>query len=221
MDTYISGNGLPGAMAQGDLFVAQDRGEAPALAGSHWLREQLQASIKRLVRTVNTLVYTRNPVAVAVAAQQCDQLQHILQDFQQKLGRSHAAACGVDELLLVETHQLLAEARRLVSAPLKPVWRSDNVIELQPDYGDLTDAAFERMLASSDIPQLLTSSEAGGANIEYGGANGDEYWDECCDHYPCGDGAPVDTVVSRSRANLKLVYANGNAINDEPPTVGD
>jgi len=177
-------------MAQGDLFAAgSDAGSRPR---DGWLREQLEASIKRLVRTVNTLVYTRNPVAVAVAAQQCDQLQQLLQDFQQRLPAAHAGA--VDELLLVETHQMLAEARRLVSAPLRPVWREDNVVELQPDYGDLTDAAFERMLASSDIPQLLRGDEPGS------GPEGG--WDEC--RYSDYSDEPA---AARSRGKLRLVYS--------------
>ena len=117
--------------------------------------------MKRLVRTMNTLVYTRNPIAIAVGAQQCDQVDGIAKQLERAYQSMdvHGLAAGqvgaADPLLLIDTYQMLAEARRLVSVPLRPVWRDDNVVDLQPDYGDLTDAAFERMLASSDIPQLL------------------------------------------------------------------
>ncbi|NNL56224.1 MAG: hypothetical protein HKO71_00600 [Pseudomonadales bacterium] len=208
METYTPETTVRVATTQGDLFATH--GETSSSPREYWLREQLEASIKRLVRTVNTLVYTRNPVAVAVAAQQCDQLQHILQEFQARQQSSLAANCAVDELLLVETHQLLAEARRLVSVPLRPVWREDNVVELQPDYGDLTDAAFERMLASSDIPQLLCGDDPAGGNAQ------EAYWDDCD-----AAASSAQPKRSRSRAKLRLVYSANTPVDDSQPPVRD
>ena len=201
MNTYTPDSNAPGSLVQGDLFSLAPRPAAICVDDSHWLREQLEASIKRLVRTVNTLVYTRNPVAIAVAAQQCDQVQHMVYEFQKNLEHTSAIAgvCAVDELLLVETHQLLADARRLVSVPLRPVWRDDNVVELQPDYGDLTDAAFERMLASSDIPQLLSSNDEFAPVDTYA----DTFWDESCTSAGSGKAQPA----ARERPKLTLVYS--------------
>ena len=83
---------------------------------------------------------------------------------------------------------MLAEARRLVSVPLRPVWRDDNVVDLQPDYGDLTDAAFERMLASSDIPQLLADAN---------------WWVDAADLEE-----PSKKTSPQPEAKLRLVYSS-------------
>ena len=59
----------------------------------------------------------------------------------------------------MQAHQLLAQARSLLHAPLEPITREGNLVELCPNYRELTDAAFEQMLAESDIPQLLSSDK--------------------------------------------------------------
>lgn len=140
---------------------------------AQWLASQLETALQRLVRSVNTLVYTRNPVAMAVTAQQCDRVEQLLGDLQSlELGAlaGQSRYESMQALLYIEAEGLLAEARRLVAAPLKPVRRGDNVIVLKPDYADLADAAFERMLASSDIPQLLSDG------------SDDVRWDEQIDY---------------------------------------
>ena len=164
MDTRSSDSYNLNSAAQGELWERRP-GELDVTAHTvHRLHEQLGSSLKRLVRTMNTLVYTRNPIAIAVVAQQCDQVDGIAKqlDRANQCMDVHGLASGqvgaADPLLLIDTYQMLAEARRLVSVPLRPVWRDDNVVDFQPDYGDLTDAAFERMLASSDIPQLLADA---------------------------------------------------------------
>lgn len=120
------------------------------------LDKQLEASLKKLVKAVNRLGYTRNPQALSSAAKHCEQVEQMLKSYEQTLLEADAVT-DIDSLLLVEAHQMLAEARRLLRAPLEPVVREGNIIELKPNYSDLTDAAFERMLASSDIPTLLSS----------------------------------------------------------------
>ena len=201
MDAQSPDSQMSEPQVQGELFLSQAPSAAGPVDEGYWLREQLASALQRLVRTVNTLVYTRNPVALAVATQQCNQVEHLLEQLQQTFeccavpGSTHDRACGIDELTIVEAHQMLAEARRLVSVPLRPVWREDNVVELQPDYGDLTDAAFERMLASSDIPQLLSSPES---------------W--------VNDPGYSDSLEEKSEASkkpaprLKLVYSSDNTV---------
>ncbi|MGB5326321.1 MAG: hypothetical protein WBN40_12980 [Pseudomonadales bacterium] len=136
------------------------------------MRGQLESALQRLVRSVNTLVYTRNPVALAVTAQQCDRVEQLLDEMQALDAGQQASGGGryrhaLEALLFTEAENLLAEARRLVSAPLKPLRRGDNVIVLKPDYADLADAAFERMLASSDIPQLLSGTADWDEQIDF------------------------------------------------------
>jgi hypothetical protein len=115
--------------------------------------KRLEASLKKLVKSINRLGYTRNPRAMSTAAEHCHAVEHQLRQLDEQ-GANNVA---VDDWLAVEAHQMLAEARRLLQAPLQPSSTEGNVITLKPDYKDLTDAAFERMLASSDIPRLLSS----------------------------------------------------------------
>lgn len=126
-----------------------------------WCLHQLEAGIKKLTEKVAIITYSRSPESLTSVAQQCDDLEAILtacefqlQQFEQHDEQDYEHCVG--SLMLVEAHQMLADARALVRVPLEPVWRGDNVIELKPNYSDLTDAAFERMLASSDIPQFLS-----------------------------------------------------------------
>lgn len=156
---------------------------------SSWLHRQLESELQKLVTAVNMLAYTRNPVAMSAAAEQCARVEAVLVECEQREPGSENSHC-IDNLLLIETHQMLAEARRLVSAPLEPVWRDDNIIELKPNYADLTDAAFERMLASSDIPQLLSSPSVSWTEVE---------------GPPDSDVQPQPSVAGKPR--LRLVYS--------------
>lgn len=187
--------------AQGELWEPRP-GELDVSAHTvRWLHEQLGSSLKRLVRTMNTLVYTRNPIAVAVGAQQCDQVDGIAKQLERayQCMNVHGLASGqvgaAEHLLLVDTHQMLAEARRLVSVPLRPVWSDDNVVDLQPDYGDLTDAAFERMLASSDIPQLLSDTN---------------WWVDAADLE-----GPSKNISTQLEVKLRLVYSSDRPQNKD------
>jgi len=187
--------------AQGELWERRP-GEVDVTADNvRWLNEQLISSLKRLVRTMNTLVYTRNPIAVAVGAQQCDRVDRIAKQLErayQLIGVHKLTAVRVsaaDQALLVDTHQMLAEARRLVSVPLRPLCRDDNVVDLQPDYGDLTDAAFERMLASSDIPQLLADAN---------------WWVDAADLEK-----PRQEASAQLEVKLRLVYSSDRPQNKE------
>jgi len=116
--------------------------------------KRLESSLKKLVKSINRLGYTRNPRAMSAAAKHCEALEQQLRQLDERAGDKNAL---LDDWLAVEAHQMLAEARRLLQAPLQPSSVDGNVVTLKPDYKDLTDAAFERMLASSDIPRLLSS----------------------------------------------------------------
>ncbi|MBT8150938.1 MAG: hypothetical protein KJO62_06010 [Gammaproteobacteria bacterium] len=180
---------------------AKQAGDQPCieeLAG--WMLEQLEGALARLVRSVNTLIYTRNPVAMAVTAQQCDRVEQLLDELQslytsrQEAGGQAAAAANfqqsIQSLLFAEAEGLLAEARRLVAVPLKPLHRSDNVVVLKPDYADLADAAFERMLACSDIPELLAED-----------TDACDSWDEQLDFNS-------ESRSAKPAVALKLVYSS-------------
>ena len=133
---------------------------------------------------------------MAAVARQCDELQSVLTacEFQllyhSETEQSYKAT--LSSLLILDAHQMLADARRLVRVPLEPVRRhseygDDNVIELKPNYSDLTDAAFERMLASSDIPRFLSTPV---------------HWQD--------EQQEVSAPKRRAKACLKLVHSTGD-----------
>ena len=125
-----------------------------------------EASIERLIKAINRLGYTRNAKALAAAAERCYEVEQFLRDSESVSLEANAHVSAqqrlqndIDALLLVQAHQLLAQARSLLHAPLEPITREGNLVELCPNYRELTDAAFEQMLAESDIPQLLSSDK--------------------------------------------------------------
>jgi len=162
-----------------------------------WCLHQLESAIKKLTECMSIIAYTRNPESLEAAANQCDELQAVLTACEfQLLYHSDGEQDyreALSGLLMLEAHQLLADARSMIRVPLQPVRRtgcgSDNVIELKPAYSDLTDAAFERMLASSDIPQFLSTPA---------------HWQEDLqDTASC----PGRKPGYRGRSKLKLVYS--------------
>jgi hypothetical protein len=67
--------------------------------------------------------------------------------------------------VLIETHQLLAQARSLIGSPKN--YGFDNVVELYPGAmrfprADIMDEEFEAQLAASDLPLLLQDEAANG-----------------------------------------------------------
>ena len=140
-----------------------NNGESLSSVGDvrEWCLHQLESAIKKLTERVNVIAYTRNPEALAATARQCDELESVLTACEFQLQYHKTAEQDYSEslssLLLLEAHQLLADAQSLVHAPLQPDYQDGNVVALKPSYADLTDAAFERLLASSVIPQFLST----------------------------------------------------------------
>lgn len=159
-----------------------------------WCFHQLEAALKKLTEKVSLISYTRNPEVLAEASRQCDHLEAVLTacEFQLQLhsqskdGQSESDYQNVmSELLFLEATRMLGDARALVRVPLEPVYIDDNVVELRPNYGEITDEAFERMLASSDIPQFLSTP----------------------DSWPEESSKPAVTTKSPAKSKLTLVYS--------------
>lgn len=164
-----------------------------------WCLHQLELAIKKLTECMSVIAYARNPESLDAAAKQCDELQAVLTACEFQLLYHSAGEQDYREalsaLLMLDAHQLLADARSMIRVPLRPVRRqsgygSDNVIELKPAYSDLTDAAFERMLASSDIPQFLSTPA---------------HWQDEQQDATSGPGRKLP--VRRNQSKLKLVYS--------------
>lgn len=171
----------------------------------HWYQLQLESALFKLIKNVNVLAYTRNPSALSETAAQCDAVQAVLDAYEKDIEERSLLNMSVEQptveetadyLFLIETHQLLSEARRLVRAPLEPVWRDGNVIELKPNYSELTDAAFERMLASSDIPQFLSTPASSSVN-------------DCMSGSRESDKGFTDSSIV-DKKHLRLVHSNSN-----------
>ncbi len=124
-----------------------------------WCLHQLESAVKKLTERVLVIAYTRNPQAMAAVARQCDELDAVLTacEFQIQQHDREGYQAPLSSLLLLEAHRLLADARAMLALPPAADPRGDNVVALKRDYADLTDAAFERLLASSDIPQFLST----------------------------------------------------------------
>jgi hypothetical protein len=154
-----------------------------------WCFHQLESAVKKLIEKVCVISYTRSPEALADAARHCDQLEAVMTACEFQL-QVHCASSqeheeALSQLLMVEAAKLLGDARALIQVPLEPVYRDDNVIELQRNYTEITDAAFERLLASSDIPQFLSTP----------------------DNWPEDSAETAVNKVSPEKPALKLVYS--------------
>ncbi len=198
---------------------------------AHWWQCQLEERIKRLIKAVNVLVYTKSKAAKDSVAVMLDDVEESLCRAQasssaqqavtpntiseDSLSEVEGVAKAVDQWLFAETHQLLAHARRLVDAPIKPHRQVGNVIQMRRNYSDLADAEFERLLAASDVPVLCASGTGGSGSqfvdmsngCPYGPDEGRSFDDPNDDPNGNPNGNP-NGKANRPVVKLKLVYSD-------------
>ena len=111
-----------------------------------FMKRQLEQHLQQLVQALSALNFTQGEVARCNAS-------NALVATEQSLAALHRAGDigASEELLIVEAHALLAEARQRI-ARVTPRRREGNVVEMRSLQGDLADAEFERLLAASDAP---------------------------------------------------------------------
>ncbi len=121
-----------------------------------FLKRQLEQHLQQLVQALSALNFTQGEVARSNAS------RALLGTEQSLAALQRAADIGAqEELLIVEAHGLLAQARQRI-AQVTPRRREGNVVEMRSLQGDLADAEFERLLAASDTPwynpELVTAT---------------------------------------------------------------
>lgn len=130
---------------------------------SHWWRSQLERQLQKLVRAISVLGYCRHSGAIEAVSESVQEVEHVLE---QTLAQQQDAEQVIDERTMIETHVMLAQARKVIGLNAKARFADANVVELRDAnqinarYSDLADAEFERMLAASDVPNLYSSTAA-------------------------------------------------------------
>lgn len=130
---------------------------------SHWWRSQLERQLQKLVRAISVLGYCRHSGAIDAVSESVQEVEHVLE---QTLVQQQDAEQVIDERTMIETHVMLAQARKVIGLNTKARFADANVVELRDAnqinarYSDLADAEFERMLAASDVPNLYSSTAA-------------------------------------------------------------
>jgi len=139
-----------------DEFVTQ---------ADQWHRNQLSHQLKRLVRAIAVLSYCGRDNAIDAVAESITEVDQTLialsaspstvNDYLQQLETSIQSEC---QRMIIEAHALLTQARLLINKHSSLRFNDLNVVEMRQNQADLADAAFERMLAASDVPCLYSSS---------------------------------------------------------------
>jgi len=139
-----------------DEFVTQ---------ADQWHRNQLSRQLKRLVRAIAVLSYCGRDNAIDAVAESITEVDQTLialsaspstvNDYLQQLETSIQSEC---QRMIIEAHALLTQARLLINKHSSLRFNDLNVVEMRQNQADLADAAFERMLAASDVACLYSSS---------------------------------------------------------------
>ena len=148
-----------------------------------WHRSQLLRQLKRLVRAVAVLGYCRHSDAIDAVAESITDVEQTLKTLSaspltltEYLNQLETPIQSDNQRLLIEAHTLLMQARSLINKGNERRFKALNVVEMRRDQADLADAAFERMLAASDVPSLYSSAAASeslcfGSNDSANGSN--------------------------------------------------
>jgi vacuolar-type H+-ATPase subunit B/Vma2 len=111
--------------------------------------------------------------------------------------------------MIIEAHTLLTQARLLINKHSGLRFNDLNVVEMRQNQADLADAAFERMLAASDVPCLYSSSLNDNFYISSAA--------DCDQNTDCNDASEsslkrAKTKNKRLATHLKLVVDNSDSI---------
>ena len=132
-----------------------------------WHRSQLLRQLKSLVRAVAVLGYCRRSDAIDAVAESITDVEQTLKTLSaspltltEYLHQLETSTQSENQRLLIEAHTLLMQARSLINKGKERRFKALNVVEMRRDQADLADAAFERMLAASDVPSLYSATAA-------------------------------------------------------------
>ena len=132
-----------------------------------WHRRQLSRQLKRLVRAVAVLGYCRRSDAIDAVAESITEVEQTLATLSESLlsvteylYQLETSTQSESQRLLIEAHTLLTQARSLINVCSQRRFKALNVVEMRRNQADLADAAFERMLAASDVPSLYSATAA-------------------------------------------------------------
>jgi hypothetical protein len=132
-----------------------------------WHRSQLSRQLKRLVRAIAVLSYCGRDNAIDAVAESITEVDQTLialsaspstvNDYLQQLETSIQSE---SQRLIIEAHALLTQARLLINEYSSLRFNDLNVVEMRQNQADLADAAFERMLAASNVPCLYSAASS-------------------------------------------------------------
>lgn len=132
-----------------------------------WHRSQLSRQLQRLIRAVAVLGYCRHSGAIKALAESITEVEQTLSTLSaspsaisEYLYQLETSTQSESQRLLIEAHTLLTQARSLINVRAKQRFKDPNIVEMRHSQADLADAAFERMLAASDVPSLYSSTAA-------------------------------------------------------------
>ena len=132
-----------------------------------WHRSQLSRQLQRLIRAVAVLGYCRHSGAVESVAESIAEVEQTLSSLSASPSAISEYLCQLEtstqsesQRLLIEAHTLVTQARSLINIRAKQRFKDPNIVEMRQGHADLADAAFERMLAASDVPSLYSSTAA-------------------------------------------------------------
>lgn len=137
----------------------------------HWWQKKLESRLQTLLNAVKVFSYSRTDTNALVVETLADEVDQLLNDYEHEFCDSPEVGTEdyLDRLVLIETHQLLAQARQLIGCPKNYGFK--NVVELYPGAmrfprADILDEEFEAQLAASDVPLLLKDESANGPYLE-------------------------------------------------------
>lgn len=111
---------------------------------------ELEYEITRLITCLNAITHTRNASVLMQLREHCIRLEHLIFHYEASI----SARTDLDSQL-EELKALVRHARKLTCVPLKPMKAEGNITRLLPEDNLSSDARFEHILSSLDIPALL------------------------------------------------------------------
>ena len=123
---------------------------------------RVKCCVEELVHALTAFEYARNDAIIARVDAAVNSLSDFLYAYDAEasssrgLGNVESIDVACLELLVIEGHDLVARARKLLAPYRRPrlAAAGGTAIDLRDKQCDLTDAEFERLLAASDIPVL-------------------------------------------------------------------